>query len=208
MLSHTSKAIALVHDYVHRLLCELCPDAAVRNQLWDGVLSEELCEQYMRAMEHARFLLKVERGSLPATYNHYFNATLQKRRQARMADAMAELTVEINDRKYIPQDQIGKHATDMDNSQQACEDILIALQSYYKVARKRFVDTVCQQVVSYHLLEGDKSPLKILCAERVLKLSPEQLDMIAGEDAVSKNERQVLVREMDSLKMAVKVLRS
>jgi hypothetical protein len=88
---------------------------------------------------------------------------------------------------------------------QVCEDILDIVESYYKVSRKRFVDAVCQQVVNHFLLDGPKSPLKVLCADRILKLSPELLEMIAGEEPTSKTKRQVLMRELTK---AVEVLRT
>lgn len=163
-------------------------------------------------MEHAHFLLTIERSGPPATFNHYFNANLQKKRQERMAESLKYLAVTFHGsgdvRKYIPLEQIGKHAVNMDNSMQVCEDILDIVESYYKVSRKRFVDAVCQQVVNHFLLDGPKSPLKVLCADRILKLSPELLEMIAGEEPTSKTKRQVLMRELDSLKKAVEVLRT
>lgn len=109
---------------------------------------------------------------------------------------------------FIHFDQIGQHATDMNNTQQVCEDILDSLESYYKVAKKRFVDTVCQHVVDLMLLRGPKSPLKVLSADYVLKLTSEQLEMIAGELAAGKSQRQLLMRELESLKSTVKILRT
>lgn len=82
------------------------------------------------------------------------------------------------------------------------------LESYYKVARKRFVDTVCQHIVDHMLLRGPESPLKVLSADYVLKFSSEQLEMIAGEDAARKSQRQLLKRELESLKSAIKILRT
>ncbi|CAG9950824.1 unnamed protein product [Clonostachys rosea f. rosea IK726] len=210
VMSYTSKAILLVHDYIFKVLQELCPDNTVKKQLW-GHLIDELRDQYKRAMGHARFLLEIERSSWPATYNHYFNATLQKKRQTRLAESLKELAVSIpeqNNGMFIPLNQIGRHATDMDNNQQVCEDILDCLESYYKVARKRFVDTVCQHVVDHMLLRGPESPLKVLSADYVLKFSSEQLEMIAGEDAARKSQRQLLKRELESLKSAIKILRT
>ncbi|KID97354.1 interferon-induced GTP-binding protein Mx2, partial [Metarhizium majus ARSEF 297] len=210
VVTHTSKAIVLVHDYIYNLLNELCPDPAVMDQLWDNILVEELCERYRRAMEMARFLLEIERSRPPLTFNHYFNATLQKKRQERMAESLQSIAIHFHhdNRAFVPLEQIGKHAVNMDNTQQVCEDILDTLESYYKVARKRFVDTICQHVVDYMLLGGPESPLKVLCADRVLKLSSEQLEIIAGEDTASKNQRQVLTRELESLQKAAQVLRS
>lgn len=103
---------------------------------------------------------------------------------------------------------INRCAVDKSNSEQVCEDILDTLTSYYKVSRKRFVDVVCQQVISYYLLDGQGSPLKIFSPDLVMGLDLEQLELIAGEDEESKQQRQVLEREIESLEGALKVLRS
>ena len=147
------------------------------------------------------------------TFNHYFNSNLQKKRSERVTESLKAMAVTINngftnDGKYVPVGKIDKHAVDKDNKQQTCEDILDTLVSYYKVSRKRFVDVICQQVVSHLLLEGDQSPLKILSSDLVMSLSDKQLEAIAGEDAESKSQRQVLKREINSLQAASKVLRA
>ncbi|OAL05155.1 hypothetical protein IQ06DRAFT_302251 [Phaeosphaeriaceae sp. SRC1lsM3a] len=61
VLSHMSDAIWFVHDYISTLLAQICPDEQVRNRLWDTVLVEALCSAYTKAMEQARFLLRIER---------------------------------------------------------------------------------------------------------------------------------------------------
>jgi hypothetical protein len=212
VLSHTSNVIALVHDYIFQLLSELCPDRQIRDQLWHVVLVDKLTDAYRKAMTHARFLLAVERGGTPSTYNHYFNANLQKKRGERMAQTFKQMAISSpyadDTEKYVPLSQIGRSAIDKDNGQQVCEDILDTLMSFYKVSRKRFVDVVCQQVVSYCLLEGDESPLRALDSDLVLNLDDEQLEEIAGEDVESKNQRHILERQIEILKAALKVLRS
>lgn len=124
----------------------------------------------------------MEREGTPSTVNHYFNANLQKKRNERQA------------------------VVDRDNTQQVCEDIADSLASYYKVARKRFVDSVCQQVVNHFLLNDKESPLKILSPDLIMGLDDEQLGAIAGEDAVLKHQRHTLEREIGALDAALKVL--
>ncbi|KAI3396295.1 hypothetical protein diail_12317 [Diaporthe ilicicola] len=186
VLSHTSNVIALVHDYIFQLLSELCPDRQTGDQLWNVVLVDKLTDAYRRAMTHARFLLDVERGGTPSTYNHYFNANLQKKRGERIAETFKNMAVSSpwgeETEKYVPLSQVGRSAIDKDNGQ--------------------------QQVVSYCLLEGDGSPLRALDSDLVLNLDDEQLEEIAGEDVESKNQRHILERQIESLKAALKVLRS
>ncbi|KAJ0306105.1 hypothetical protein Brms1b_010556 [Colletotrichum noveboracense] len=212
MLSHASNTIALIHKYIFQLLTKLCPEKQVRDNLWDALLLDKLIDTYQRAMSHTRFLLDIERGGTPNTFNHYFNANLQKKRSERVSKTFKAMAVSPpwsdDDERYVRMSEIGKYAVDKDNGQQVCEDILDTLMSYYKVSRKRFVDVICQQVVFHLMLEGDGSPLKIFNPELIINLGTEQLEQIAGEDAESKHQRHVLKREMESLEAALKVLRS
>lgn len=206
-LSHTSCAVALVHDFIVRLLVKLCPEKQVREQLWNSLLEEKVCNAYRKAMDHTRFLLKIERGSRPITFNHYFNANLQKKRVERLYKPLKEKAVVSNafEAKHVSLNDINECIKNKDNSQQVCDDILDTLESYYKVARKRFVDVMCQQVVAYYLLDGEESPLHIFCPELIMGLDSEELKKIAGEDEESKQQRQSLEREVQSLEAALKV---
>jgi hypothetical protein len=210
VLSHISKAIALVHDYIFELLVKLCPETEVRDQLWDALLIDQLRNAYRRAMSHARFLLSIERGGRPLTFNHYFNATLQQKRSERIYQSLEALAVAFSNttEKYVPVNKLHGHAIDRENGQQVCEDILDTLMSYYKVSRKRFVDVICQQVVAHYLLEGEESPLKIFGPDLIMSLDLGQLEQIAGEDAESRRKRQVLGGEIERLEAALKVLRA
>ncbi|KAI0381210.1 interferon-induced GTP-binding protein Mx2 [Hypomontagnella monticulosa] len=205
---HTSRAIALVHDYISQLLAKLCPDNHVKNQLWNMML-DDLCNAYRRAMAHADFLLKIERRGRITTVNKHFSANLQESRGQRMVQSLEPITHRFahSEGRYVPFEKIGQHIEGKDNTQQVCEDIVDALASYYTVSRERFVDAVCQQVVNHFLLDGDESPLSILSPEFIMRLDADQLEAIAGEDAASKRRRQALAREVGSLEAATKVLR-
>lgn len=209
-LSHTSKAIALVHDFIFRLLATLCPEKQVKDQLWNSLLVDRLGETYCKAMEHTQFLLNVERGGNPSTFIHYFNTTLQQKRAKRISKPLKERAVRCDGHHelHISTSDIEKCVTNKNNGQQVCEDILDTVTSYYKVSRKRFVDVVCQQVVSPYLLHGQQSPLMIFSPDLIMGLDSEQLEMIAGEDEESKQQRQSLEREIQSLDVALKVLRT
>ena len=93
------------------------------------------------------------------------------------------------------------------NSEQVREELHDVLKSYYKVSRKRFVDVVYQQAINYFLLRGRDSPLQIFTIDMVSKLSADQLDMIAGEDAPVKECREKLDREIENYQKALKGLK-
>ena len=49
----------------------------------------------------------------------------------------------------------------MSNDDHAIQDLHDILQTYYKVARKRFVDSLRMQAADYHLTTGPYTPLKL-----------------------------------------------
>ena len=203
----------VVHDYIYRLLTHLCPDKQVRDQLWDSIIIDEVCTRYRRAMDHARFLLRNERDGMPSTYNHYFNSEVQKKRHARINKSLMskagtyEYTTSQTKLQAIPVDSLSETAVNRSNVEQVREDILDNLASYYKVSRKRFVDAICRQVIGHFLLEGDESPLKVLCSDLVHGLDSDQLEMIAGEDVHTKSRREMLENDIKNLEVAMRVLR-
>ncbi|KAK8861905.1 interferon-induced GTP-binding protein Mx1 [Apiospora arundinis] len=210
VLSHTSRAITLVHRYILQLLTTLCPEKQVREQLWGKQLIDKLFDAYRRAMDHSRFLLSVERGGRPTTFNHYFNDTLQQKRADRVGKALEEKAqiCQGSKTKHVSIEDIKMHTQNKSNTDQVCEDILDTLLSYYKVARKRLVDNVCQQVILHFLLEGEQSPLRVMGTELVMSLDSEQLESIAGEDSESKRKRKSLEQHKERLEAALKVLRT
>ena len=208
VIDHVSRAICVVHKFIRELLDETCHDEAVREELWDNVLLEELRRCYKRAMDHAIWLLRVEREGWPTTVNHYFSASLDKCRTDRLMELLRAMFLgKNNDEIVLSRDMLqGAHSTKT-ISERTRDDIHDALMSYYEVSRKRFVDVVCQQVIDYLLLSGNESPLKVFCNERVNLMSHEQLDMIAGEDVATRRQRKLLTIDIKRLEAAIKVLR-
>ncbi|KAJ9136494.1 Interferon-induced GTP-binding protein Mx1 [Pleurostoma richardsiae] len=222
VLSHVSKAIVVVHDFIFQLLTATVPEKQVRDELWDNVILEKLQTAYARAMAHARFLLDIEREGKPMTFNQYFAQNLQKARADRMHSALGKLTKNVgagagrqDDRPGAAAGQdvvlleaVRSVALNKSNPQQVREDLHDILKSYYKIALKRFVDVVCQHVVDHFLLTARDGPLAVFGTELVLELTPGQLESVAGEDVVTRQERQRLEEEIKNLDAAIKVLRS
>lgn len=50
----------------------------VCTELYENVLVEKLQASYKQAMDHAQFLLEIEREVKPTTYNTWFNEELQR----------------------------------------------------------------------------------------------------------------------------------
>lgn len=217
ILSHVSSAILVVHQFILDLLKHVFGGGddheeaqQVRMELYENVLVEKLQASYKQAMDHARFLLEIEREGKPTTYNTWFNEELQRgqgKRLSKKLESSATVTEAGNKVVNVALALAAMRIGDKSNPKQATEYLHDVLRSYYQVSAKRFVDVVCQQVVDHFLLNGKDSPLHVFSTELVLDLSAGTLEMIAGEDQVTKQERERLAREMESLQAAMQVLR-
>ncbi|KAL8941287.1 MAG: hypothetical protein Q9216_002348 [Gyalolechia sp. 2 TL-2023] len=170
-LGYISDIVALVHNFVLQLLTVLCEDQHIRTGIYSTIL-EYLIERYKKAIEHARFILNVERSDTPLTTNHYFADNLEKR----------------------------------SNLEHVIQDLHDILKSYYKVARKRFVDVMCMQAADYYLVTGPDAPARVFTPAFVSGLTTEQLESIAGEELVSRKKRVTLTREIGNLENGKKIL--
>lgn len=137
---------------------------------------------------------------------------MQKKRQNRLIKACEEdedtCTIEDQTGLYASIASLKKLIPNKGNAQQVRENILDVLVSYYKVSGKRFVDAICQQVIGHFLLEEEESPLRVFSSELVMSLKDDQLEMVAGEDAGTKERRSMLESEIRNLQAAMKVLNS
>lgn len=209
MLSHVSDAIVLVHHFILDLLDHVFSDAQVKSELYENVLLERLQAAYTQAMDHARFLLEIEREGKPSTFNKAFNTELQKGQAFRLNMALRALAIHDPEKGKIVgvRDVMARFSVNKSNPEQVREYLHDVLKSYYEISAKRFVDAVCQQVIDHFLLNGKSSPLHVFNTDLVLEIDAAMLEVIAGEDEVTKQERERLAREIDSLQAAMKVLR-
>lgn len=207
-LGYISDVIRVVHSFARDLLSALCPDKRVRSSLWTFI-SDELLERYEKAMSHTRFILRVERKGIPLTTNHYFNENLQKARFEKLKSSLKNDTVPVDfdegQHDMVSVDAVLR-SVQMGNKEHTVEDIHAILKSYYKVAGKRVVDVVCMQAADHFLVTGSESPLRLFTPSYVHHLSSESLNLVAGEDVVSKRTRSALIHEIDSLKAGKKLL--
>lgn len=91
------------------------------------------------------------------------------------------------------------------NLKHTVDDLHDILHSYYKVARKRFVDIIYMQVADFFLVTGHDAPIKVFSPKFVSELTSEQLEAIAGEDLVSKRKREDLKRKIENLETGKKI---
>ncbi|PYH98935.1 dynamin [Aspergillus ellipticus CBS 707.79] len=201
--------ISMVHNFIKKALILSCGDKALSQNILSFLL-DDLIEKYRQALSTTNFLLRIEREGTPMTQNHYLNSNLQKCRQERISseakkscfsvkyeNGSAVECVKLTDLTQI-------HHTN--NLQHTVEDIHDILKSYYKVARKRFIDNVCMQAADFYLVTGPEAPMNLFSPSWVYTLSPEQLENIAGEEASVRRKRKQLKRQIRDLEIGRKIL--
>lgn len=129
-----------------------------------------------------------------------------KSRQGRLKSSMENGAVEVESYgRMVKLDTVYQHAH-MSNVDHTVRDLHDILKSYYRVARKRFVDVVCMQGADFHLVTGPDTPTKVFSPSFVTGLNPEQLERIAGETLTTRKKRAELVREISNLENGKKIL--
>ncbi|KAG9251626.1 P-loop containing nucleoside triphosphate hydrolase protein [Emericellopsis atlantica] len=215
--AHVSNAILVVHHFIKSILEVACPEETIRSSLWI-FLSDELLQRYQAAMEHTELLLGVEFQGRAMTYNPAFEKALARTKTERVKNMHTEEKKFFcwGKQNYVLSDTavvdkltslFNKHIGGNDPIKKTRQDIHDVLHEYYKIARDRFVDVVCQQVVDHCLLLGPRSPLSVLSDQLVLQMKPAELEEVAGEDVTSRDRREALTREIDGLNKALKILR-
>ena len=221
-LGYVSDIITLVHNCVLRILKQVAPNARVQGGIKD-LLLDKLREKYANALAHARFLIKVELEGTPATLNHYFNHTLEKwyvpilfsfgktsltdgSRQERLREQLKDKTISgCEHGEVVRVDDIAQNHP-LGNVDHVVRDIHDILRSYYKLARKRFVDNVRMQVCDYFLVTGPETPLALFSPRFVAAMSTDQLEDVAGEDPRVLHRRATLEKEIKELEEGRKIL--
>jgi hypothetical protein len=110
-------------------------------------------------------------------YYHYFNEELQVSRGNRMAELLERKArrevqtgafgkeVVTTDNLFVDLESVRYATTSKSNAEHVKEELHDILQSYYKVARKRFVDNVYHQAADHCLLTRPASPLAVFSQE-------------------------------------------
>lgn len=76
-LGYVSDIVSLVHDFILALLSAICEYQRIRSALM-SMLMDGLIERYKKGMDHAKFILFVEKTGTPLTANRYFADNLEK----------------------------------------------------------------------------------------------------------------------------------
>ena len=209
---YMSRVIVTIHRFIAAALRSVCPEEQARGQLWSAIL-ESLLERYKMAMAQASLLIEVEQRKQPYTLNRRFAEELSKARGYRVTELLRP-KARKDGRKYgelqfmVNLDDIAKAAEGKSNVEQLQEEIHDILHAYYYLALDRFIDNVFQLAVDYCLLHGPSSPLKVFTQDWVINLESEQLELIVGETKSAKRRRSKLVKKIEDLSNALKILKT
>ena len=206
--SHVMKVINKIHHFNHEVLRYCCNDDRLCERLWEKLI-QPLLPSYEKALQQASFLAEIERHGNLMTMNHYFAENVRKAREARLKLQFEDLTSwQTGDQKKEPllrlKDILG---VVMSNDDHTIQDLHDTLKSYYKVARKRFVDAVCLQAVDHFLVSGKTSPLWIFSPHFIGSMSDDELHQIAGDGDETIKRRHMLENELTGLKAGEKILK-
>jgi len=205
--NHVTSVIRKIHHFIHKVLQYCCNDDALCERLW-GKLLLPLLPSYEKALQQASFLVEIERHGNLMTMNHYFAENIRKAREARLKLRLEALnswqTEDEHSEPLLRLKDILEAV--MSNDDHMIKDLHDTLESYYKVARKRFVDGVCLQAVDHFLVSGKSSPVWIFSPHFISKMSDAELHQIAGDEDETIRRRNMLETELGNLKAGERIL--
>ncbi|PTB63389.1 hypothetical protein BBK36DRAFT_1181795 [Trichoderma citrinoviride] len=208
---HVLRTSGTVAQWVLLAVERLYPEVTLRN-LVSGILKAWLDEAKKSALEELQKLIDDERRS-PLTYNHYFTDNVQKSRLDKQRKEVQRAVLAKKDhlgRVHLDNDRdienfveaIGFFIT-ADMNEEACNEAIIQLGAYYKVAMKTFVDNVARQVIERHMI----SPLpNAFCPNSISELSEEDVVRIGSESKQQVEKRKKLAAQVQGLKKSLREL--
>ncbi|KAJ5459231.1 Dynamin [Penicillium desertorum] len=202
---YISDIISVVHAFICKGLEVVSKNTQISTNIM-SLLMDDLVEKYKQAISTVEFLLRIEREGTPLTLNHYFNDNLEKCRQKRMYSTAAKKSFDDCKHGEVVRLSDLAHQHHMSNVEHTVRDIHDILDSYYKVARKRFLDNVCMQAADHYLVTGPEAPMKLFSPSWVNDLSNERLEEIVGEGRALKRRRRQLQKEIEDLEAGKAVL--
>ncbi|KAF8540542.1 P-loop containing nucleoside triphosphate hydrolase protein [Trichophaea hybrida] len=202
---HISVVNQQVNEFISRLLNAKCHDSELRLKL-ASFLGPHFSRTFDNASEELNKILRSERGEVMLTYDDSFVKTLDEIRQKRMLDDLSKNQCVESDSEgqsmFSMQGLIAIfHSSYKTREEQAVHEIYDYLKSYYYAARTRFIDCVCLQVIERHFL-GEGGSVQAFSPALIGKMTPEELQGIAGEDFSVVSTRHALVEKLERLEAA------
>ncbi|KAI0837240.1 putative dynamin GTPase [Hypoxylon sp. FL0890] len=205
----TQKVDKMMSEWVTEAVSYIINEEHLRRKI--VILCQRGLEETRRlAYEELEKLLDDEKGH-PITYNHYYRQKVQRARNEASQEIARPVISDAVDRGWaaskflLPKksEHIEETANELKDRlsvslvDQACNEGLAALNAYYAVAMKRFVDNVCRQVIERHFMRRLPS---IFCPQTIAKLSDEELLQIGSESRKQQKRRAQLAATAQNLR--------
>ncbi|KAK3175449.1 hypothetical protein K4F52_010257 [Lecanicillium sp. MT-2017a] len=201
---YLEKVVRLITDYTELECRRTEEDETIRSALLSLILSR-IEEADATAQDRLNDILKVERGEILQTVNHYFAETLEKIREERVIARVQSLGFDDGCAYKVNHGELTR-ALHLSNEDQAVISIHDVLKSYYKVVVKRFEDYMVNLVVERMMSE--EGALRFFSSEYVGGLSDTELAEIAAESYTTSAARVDLEHRCERYRKALRVAKS
>ncbi|KAI0836511.1 P-loop containing nucleoside triphosphate hydrolase protein [Hypoxylon sp. FL0890] len=215
---HVKKSWDAVGDFLE-LVVAYVADASIGDALIDKIFQPALNRLLLSAKAKASKLLDSHRRVHPITYNQAYAETINAAEtingyRSHPREEISKIVGDffglnhINGSQYINNYQnlsglVDKLATRTEPNieRKAASDALDRMLAYYNIAMKRFIDSIATEVIEQKIL----MPLSnILSPVAVFKMSPDLVELIAGESQESRKRREGLTKKIDVLQKGLK----
>lgn len=209
-VNHVEEVKKITDAFVRILLRYVCPDEELETRI-RARLTHLIEQAYDRADAELASILKSERDGVLLTLDDSYAEKLQESRRDRTLLALKALKLSASnddEDEKAKQERVELilNAVSLSNKIQSVNDIHDILNSYYHVARKRFIDSVALQVVERHFLSCEEGgPASCFTPQWVGSLGVDDLDLIAGEGQIITNRRAVLQDKLQKWRHARKI---
>ncbi|KAI5805779.1 P-loop containing nucleoside triphosphate hydrolase protein [Geopyxis carbonaria] len=204
--AHLTNIREEVEAFNKQLLALQCSDEDLRARITSR-LAPAAEAAYRRADDELARILDSERGEILLTHDPTFKSTLDETRNERYCkDLSGRDHVANPNTVFMPSTTsiaalAGRIKT---RDSEANTDMFEYLEAYYNLARTRYVDCVCMQVVERHFL-GPDGPVRVFSPLLVGKMGNDELEAIAGEDMGTVGARQALSERFRRLQEAQRI---
>lgn len=197
---YVEKASSKTSDFIRMSLEKIVGDDEVRASLMSQIVRRQTTTS-TRAMEILSTILSDERGGILQTVNHYFADTLAETRQERVMARLRSLDLE-----GVPMNVTDVLSGIHLSNEQAVNDIHDILKAYYKLALKRFCDTVILQVTERCLL-GQDAAIRLLSPDLAGGMTDRELADVAEENFATSTIRNNLLSRIQRYQSALDIVR-
>ncbi|KAI1408675.1 P-loop containing nucleoside triphosphate hydrolase protein [Hypoxylon sp. FL1857] len=212
---HVKKAWDAVGEFLE-LVVTYVADTSIGDALIDKIFQPALNRLLLSAKAKTTKLLDSHRRVHPITYNQEYAEAINgpcthpREEISKIVRDFFKISSNITGSHYIYDNQYNLAAlvdslakrTEPNIERKAASEALDRMLAYYNIAVKRFIDIIATEVIEQKIL----MPISdILSPVAVFKMSPDLVELIAGESQESRKKREELTRKVSVLQKGLKI---